>query len=72
MDKRDILIQKFLTDTQQALNNYIDEELEIDTSNYFEWSRQSMMNSSKYMGHLEGLIQILKIEYKCAGGDLSD
>lgn len=72
MDNRDRIIMQFIADYKNASARYCATESKIDPSNYFEWSSKSMMNASKFIGNIEGLIQILEIEYRYSGGELND
>lgn len=67
---RDECIQNLITGIKKAISDCDEKSLELDTSNYFEWSREVISNQSRYLGKIEGLIQIFEIEYTCRGGKL--
>lgn len=70
MDKKDRVVQNFISETSLASERYRESQLNLDKSSYFEWSKQSLDACCRYIGTLEGLIEVLKIEYKYKGGDI--
>lgn len=67
---REESIIDLVTGLRKAISDCNQKSLQLDTSDYFEWSRQCINNQSKYLGRIEGLIQIFEIEYKSRGGKL--
>lgn len=70
LSMREESIQTLITGIKNAISECNEKSLELDTSDYFEWSRELITNQSRYLGKIEGLIQIFEIEYKCRGGKL--